>query len=215
MVAAPLCPPEMNLTRTWPLFVRASLGSMRPRVVVNDTRVPFWTGVPAPVVVLGVVGVVGVVGGGVPGVVGGGVAGGAVAVPCSMTVATISTSLFSATVLLTGNSVITVPLGARRGTLSHAEASAMMLRAQTAERPAARRSRRNLVETIRDDKDNTLMGLHGQASRKGQRGYAMAALLVSMAVMAVMMSVALPAYRHLARREKEAELAFRGEQYAR
>jgi type II secretory pathway pseudopilin PulG len=43
----------------------------------------------------------------------------------------------------------------------------------------------------------------------------MAALLVSIAVMAVMMSVAMPAYRHLARREKEAELAFRGEQYAR
>jgi type II secretory pathway pseudopilin PulG len=53
------------------------------------------------------------------------------------------------------------------------------------------------------------MGLHGQ------RGYAMAALLVSLAVMAVLMSVAFPAWRHLARREKEAELAFRGEQYAR
>jgi type II secretory pathway pseudopilin PulG len=43
----------------------------------------------------------------------------------------------------------------------------------------------------------------------------MAALLVSIAVMAVMMSAAMPAYRHLARREKETELAFRGEQYAR
>jgi len=56
------------------------------------------------------------------------------------------------------------------------------------------------------------MGLHGQ---DGQRGYAMAALLVSIAVMAVLMSAAMPAYRHLALREKEAELAFRGEQYAR
>jgi type II secretory pathway pseudopilin PulG len=43
----------------------------------------------------------------------------------------------------------------------------------------------------------------------------MAALLVSMAVMAVLMTVAMPAYRHLARREKETELVFRGEQYAR
>jgi type II secretory pathway pseudopilin PulG len=43
----------------------------------------------------------------------------------------------------------------------------------------------------------------------------MAALLVALAVMAVLMSVALPAWRHLARREKEAELVFRGEQYAR
>ncbi len=56
------------------------------------------------------------------------------------------------------------------------------------------------------------MGLQGEG---GQRGYAMAALLVSIAVMAVLMSVAMPAYRHLARREKEAELVFRGEQYAR
>ena len=59
------------------------------------------------------------------------------------------------------------------------------------------------------------MGLEGQDSTGRQRGYAMAALLVAMAVMAVMMSVAMPAYRHLARREKEAELVFRGEQYAR
>ena len=59
------------------------------------------------------------------------------------------------------------------------------------------------------------MGLQGQAWTAGQRGYAMAALLVGIAVMAVLMSVAMPAYRHLARREKEAELVFRGEQYAR
>lgn len=59
------------------------------------------------------------------------------------------------------------------------------------------------------------MGLHGQQCRDDDRGYAMAALLVGLAIMAVLMSVALPAWRHLARREKEAELAFRGEQYAR
>lgn len=43
----------------------------------------------------------------------------------------------------------------------------------------------------------------------------MAALLVSIAVMGVLMSVALPVWRQAARREKEAELVFRGEQYAR
>jgi type II secretory pathway pseudopilin PulG len=48
-----------------------------------------------------------------------------------------------------------------------------------------------------------------------ERGYAMVALLVMMAVMAVAMTVALPAWSTLARREKEAELVFRGEQYAR
>jgi type II secretory pathway pseudopilin PulG len=43
----------------------------------------------------------------------------------------------------------------------------------------------------------------------------MAALLVSIAVMTVLMSVAMPVWRHEIRREKEAELVFRGEQYAR
>ena len=43
----------------------------------------------------------------------------------------------------------------------------------------------------------------------------MAALLVALAVMSVLMTAALPAWRHQARREKEAELIFRGEQYAR
>src|SRR5436190_10959605 len=48
-----------------------------------------------------------------------------------------------------------------------------------------------------------------------ERGYAMVALLVLMAVMAVAMTVALPAWSTMARREREAELVFRGEQYAR
>jgi type II secretory pathway pseudopilin PulG len=43
----------------------------------------------------------------------------------------------------------------------------------------------------------------------------MAALLVSLAVMSVLMTVALPVWRNQAQREKEAELIFRGEQYAR
>lgn len=43
----------------------------------------------------------------------------------------------------------------------------------------------------------------------------MATLLVALAVMAVLMSAVLPAWRHQATREKEAELVFRGEQYVR
>jgi len=49
----------------------------------------------------------------------------------------------------------------------------------------------------------------------GECGYAMAALLVTLAVMSVLMTAALPAWRHESQREKEAELVFRGEQYAR
>ena len=43
----------------------------------------------------------------------------------------------------------------------------------------------------------------------------MAALLVALAVMAVLMSVALPVWRHDAQREKEEELIWRGQQYVR
>ena len=43
----------------------------------------------------------------------------------------------------------------------------------------------------------------------------MAALLVGMSVMAVLMSALLPVWTTMARREKEAELVFRGNQYAR
>ena len=43
----------------------------------------------------------------------------------------------------------------------------------------------------------------------------MAALLVAMSVMAVLMSALLPVWSHMARREKEEELIFRGKQYAR
>ncbi len=56
------------------------------------------------------------------------------------------------------------------------------------------------------------MDLRGQGK---ERGYAMAALLVSLAVMSVLMSELLPVWRQQSQREKEAELAFRGEQYAR
>jgi type II secretory pathway pseudopilin PulG len=47
-----------------------------------------------------------------------------------------------------------------------------------------------------------------------ERGYAMAALLVGLSVMAILASVALPVWRTAAQREREAELIFRGEQYA-
>ena len=48
-----------------------------------------------------------------------------------------------------------------------------------------------------------------------QAGYAMAALLVAMAVMAIVLSAAMPVWSHMIRREKEEELIFRGTQYAR
>jgi type II secretory pathway pseudopilin PulG len=43
----------------------------------------------------------------------------------------------------------------------------------------------------------------------------MAVLLVAMGVMAIMMTVAMPVWKQMAQREKEQELIFRGQQYAR
>ena len=54
-----------------------------------------------------------------------------------------------------------------------------------------------------------------QSASQHDRGYAMAALLVGMSVMAVLMSALLPVWTHMATREKEEELIFRGKQYAR
>jgi type II secretory pathway pseudopilin PulG len=59
------------------------------------------------------------------------------------------------------------------------------------------------------------MTLNASALRTREDGYAMAVLLVSLSIMAVMMSVAMPVWKQASQREKEAELVFRGEQYAR
>jgi type II secretory pathway pseudopilin PulG len=57
---------------------------------------------------------------------------------------------------------------------------------------------------------------HKRARRALQDGgYAMAALLVGLTIMAVFLGMALPAWRTASQREKEAELVFRGQQYAR
>jgi len=63
----------------------------------------------------------------------------------------------------------------------------------------------------------TQPGAAGERRRRAgdEAGYAMAALLMAIAVMGVMLTVLLPAWTHAARREKEAELVFRGQQYAR
>jgi type II secretory pathway pseudopilin PulG len=54
-----------------------------------------------------------------------------------------------------------------------------------------------------------------QQSVDRQSGYAMVALLVGIAVMGVMLSMAMPVWRTMVQREREEELVFRGMQYAR
>ena len=73
-------------------------------------------------------------------------------------------------------------------------------------------------------KYSTGMGLAGQNQPRSSRaargrldddGYVLVVLLISMAVTAVWMAAALPSWRQQLIREREAELIFRGESYAR
>jgi type II secretory pathway pseudopilin PulG len=60
------------------------------------------------------------------------------------------------------------------------------------------------------------MQFAGQARRDGRDdGYAMAALLVTLSIAAIMMTAVMPVWKQMARREKEEELIFRGQQYTR
>src|SRR5438105_3312209 len=49
----------------------------------------------------------------------------------------------------------------------------------------------------------------------GQPGYAMVVLMVGMAILAILMTAAMPVWRQASQREKETELIFRGQQYVR
>ena len=52
-------------------------------------------------------------------------------------------------------------------------------------------------------------------SVESEAGFVMSALLVRIFIMSLLLAMALPVWHHAARRERESELIFRGEQYAR
>jgi type II secretory pathway pseudopilin PulG len=80
---------------------------------------------------------------------------------------------------------------------------------------------------LKSANENSVLHLEGQAYRRdaavvvrrpraqADAGYAMAALLVSLAVMGILMTVAMQVWRHESQREKEADLLFRLGQYTR
>ena len=82
---------------------------------------------------------------------------------------------------------------------------------------AAKAANAEVRDTDEGRKYSICMGL-GQGNRPSgaaEAGYAMAALLVGLSVMAVLMSMALPVWTTFNKREREAELIWRGQQYAR
>ena len=107
-------------------------------------------------------------------------------------------------------SVIDEPDGARSGTRLHATS---IIRATAGATNRAARCLRDIMKAL-----NILVPMYlagqGKTHDRRESGYAMAALIVGLAVMAVVMTAAMPVWKHLAQREKEEELVFRGEQIA-
>jgi type II secretory pathway pseudopilin PulG len=108
--------------------------------------------------------------------------------------------------------VIVEPLGASSGTFE--QAALKRAHPNKTAKAGKRRKRRDIMKTV------TIlvpMKLAGQAqagkSLDSERGYAMAVLLVALSIMAVMLTVVMPVWKHAGQREKEEELVFRGKQY--
>ncbi len=130
----------------------------------------------------------------------------------SITTAVISVLPLVGSTLTLDTRRIVVLVGASSGTLSQPAAS------RAAARPIAWTTRR-VDDMWRAANDNSCMKLGGQGgdrlrpARAG--GYAMAALLVGMSIMAILMGAALPVWNKQAQREREEEYLFRAHEYAR
>jgi type II secretory pathway pseudopilin PulG len=128
----------------------------------------------------------------------------------SRTCATISAVPLNPSALVAVDSVMVDPVGASSGTFSQESPS----HATDTSTPVRRMVWRERV-TMKTLTILRVMNLRGQASSVATRssGYAMVALLVAMSIMAVMLTVAMPVWKHNVQREKEEELIFRGKQY--
>ncbi len=177
---------------------------------MNDTTVPLWTGVPVDGVLV-------------------------VSVPSledcwplRISTAMMSVDPFTGSTLVVACSAMTVPDGAVSGTLVHAPWSAISAsRLLNATATGVPRAVRSLCETMRATKDTTFTNMDGQAtdagvcrvrgdrSRLDDGGYILVAMLISIAIASVWMAALLPSWRQQVIRERETELIFRGQQYAR
>ena len=128
----------------------------------------------------------------------------------SMTCATIRVVPFNGRTDASVVSVIVEPDGAMSATRSQAIVITQARRAlqRTSAGPLTGRRKAVIMNSLTILNRMTLRG-------QSENGYAMAALLVMMAVMAIMMTVAMPVWKQATQREKEQELIFRGLQYTR
>jgi len=129
----------------------------------------------------------------------------------SMTCAMICVVPLTASAVVDVVNVMVEPDGASSGT----RWQATMGTTQAVKTPSLKRQRdRGIMNALSILIHMYLAGQGRIRRRGGESGYAMAALIVGLAVMAVMMTVAMPVWKQMAQREKEEELVFRGEQIA-
>jgi len=131
--------------------------------------------------------------------------------PFSISTATMSVAPLTGSVLVVETRVMTVPAGASSGTLSQ-ETDTRRVSVKRPSRVVGKERR----GTMRVLEDLTFMPIEGQGSSPfDDRGFTMVVLLVVIAVMGIGMSAMWPTWRQQSIREKEEELIFRGNQYAR
>jgi len=235
-VARPERFPAFSLTRTLPFSVRASRGETVPSVVVNVTSVPFCTAVPLCSMTVAMISAMPLIGK---------TSGEMARVMADCVGARSGTVLQAAPGPRTAAAMTATSTARRHGEVSVLDliepegddigmtgGGQAARRAVRGESRARHRDGRGARLAGRDDREYREYSRKEQHRQPGwiarrmpwdlhhglladARGYAMAALLVSLAVMSVMLTVALPVWRQAMQREREAELVFRGEQYAR
>lgn len=112
--------------------------------------------------------------------------------------------------------VMSASEGATSATLSHDAAVAAATQAiRTRSRGTIRDGARDKIDTLMNIIGKRAAQRYSNSPRCSRDGYAMAGLLVAIAVMGLLLSLAMPTWQTFVKREKEAELIFRGGQYAR
>ena len=184
-MAVPAVFPPSNRVVARPSWVRLSWGSTFPSVVENVTSVPFWTGVPTDSVTTAVM----------------------TDSPSSgMTGSLAMTTIVDSEGASSGRPSQPVSAASDRRTSPRNREDERVIRGGPGESKGTDTSRMHFIGMSRLSPHTRLGAAHG---------YAMAGLLVTLAVMSVLSSMLLPVWSQAAQREREAELVFRGEQYAR
>jgi type II secretory pathway pseudopilin PulG len=111
--------------------------------------------------------------------------------------------------------VMMASVGATSAILSHDAVVPAATHAATAKSRETRDGTRDKIHTLMTITGMRAAEHHSEPRQDSDVGYAMAGLLVAIGVMGLLLSLAMPTWQTFMQREDEAELIFRGGQYAR